>query len=77
MIRRPPSPFTVGMGIFLLLLMGISALDGEISGNLFGKHGPANAIYVSHEPFVPVIGWIFILIALVLAAQFGRGLWKR
>lgn len=71
------SPFTVGTGIFLLLLMGISALDGEISGNLFGKHGPENAIYVSQEPFLQPIGWVFILAAILLGAQFVQRLRKR
>lgn len=63
--------------IFLLLLMGIGALDGDISGQLFGKNGPTDAIHVSQEPFVPVFGWAFILITLVLAMQFARGMWKR
>lgn len=77
MYRRPASPFEVGLGILLLFIMGLAAIDGEISGRLFGRGSPVGATHTSQGILITLVGWIFIATALLLTIKLIRGLWKK
>ncbi len=77
MYRRPASSFGVGFGILLLFIMGLTAIDGEISGRLFGRGSPAGATHTSQGTFIAIVGWVFIATAILLAIELIRGQFKR
>ncbi|GAB4484764.1 MAG: hypothetical protein Fur0016_15630 [Anaerolineales bacterium] len=74
MYQKPASPFSVGVGVLLLFLMGLNAIDGEISGQFFGKRSVDGATYTSQGTFITIVGWVFIATAILLAM---RGIFKR
>jgi len=62
------------LGIVMLLIMGFNALDGEISGHLYGKHSEQ---YTSTGPLIVSIGWLLIGVAVSLTLKLIQILWKR
>lgn len=62
------------LGIVMLFLLGLTSLDGEITGHLYGKHSQE---YTSTGPLIVFIGWLMIGVALYLTLRLIQILWKR
>ncbi len=62
------------LGIVMLLIMGLTALDGKITGHLYGKHSEE---YTSTGPLIVFVGWLMIGTAIYLTLRLIQILWIR